>query len=390
MRLKTKFKAVLVLAALLVAPGAFGAVGGAVSGTTGRGGSGTAVTTNTDQFLGVPLSIKSGVKITNAVVRASTDESIPITIYGASGQDADLLRIYDSASNVLGGFIYDGSLEGPGGGGPKFAVSGTVGQVWAETGSGIGAWTTPDYSLAVSGGTLVGSNMWYTGSVARVFTNFFAYTGGSGVTNLMITDLPEGKPVRVYYWATNGVTVNHPQSVASDYLPDGAVVTPNTNCWSYTEWIRRGTKTNITVGTAGFDIVFGNGVEANTNYATRKITLQYNVRSTNYATGALTVNCSTDVRAQITNAVASNYAITLATPVVGTAGSLSLVSDASARTLAILCNSAAITFMSTNWTASSTNVLTSASRRTLFAWRVGTATDGATTNIACWVVNQTP
>jgi hypothetical protein len=244
----------------------------------------------------------------------------------------------------------------------------------------------------VGGATLVGTNLWLTGTVAQVSTNYLAAnSSGVGVTNFLLSDLPEGKYYRHYFWASNGTIVNFPQfTTASMYVPDGAVVTPNTNCMSYVEFFRFGTQTNITVVTAGFDVTFGNGVEANTNFVTRKITLQYNVRTTNYPTGALTVNCATDVRAQITNAVASNYAITLATPVIGTAGSISMKSDGSARTLAILCAACPITFMSTNDMATSTNILTAANKRYTFVWRVDMGTDGVSTNISCWGKSQTP
>jgi hypothetical protein len=230
--------------------------------------------------------------------------------------------------------------------------------------------------------------MWFDGGSSSLYSNVFTSTSG-GVTNILATNIIDGQTLDLWFWSSNGVTANFPQFVASDYIPDGAVVSPNTNCWTHVVISRRNTITNIMVLTAGFDVSFGNGVEANTNFVTRSITLQYNVRTTNYPTGAFTINCATDVRAQVTNAVASNYAITLATPVIGTVGSISLVSDASARTLAILCP-IPITWMSTNDTATATNILTTASKRSLFAWRVGMGTDGISTNLSCWVKNQSP
>lgn len=116
-------------------------------------------------------------------------------------------------------------------------------------------------------------------------------------------------------------------------------------------------------------------------------------RTTNYIDGDITINCSTDVSANYTNAVAGNRSITLSTPVIGTSGSLSLTSDGSARTLAILCTQATITWMSTNDTATSTNILTTASKDSLFAWRVRQkhiSGSAMITNIQCWVKNQTP
>ena len=134
---------------------------------------------------------------------------------------------------------------------------------------------------------------------------------------------------------------------------------------------------------------FGTGIWSDTNGANGLDITPFTRRYTNYASASITINCATDVTANYTNAVAANNTITLATPVIGTSGSLGLVSDASARTLAILAP-VAITWLSTNDTANATNILTTASKRSLFAWRVGMGTDGVSTNIHCWVKNQTP
>ena len=239
-----------------------------------------------------------------------------------------------------------------------------------------------------SGMFLRTTNMWFDGGVSTLYSNVFTSTSG-GLTNILATNILDGQSVHLWFFASNGVTVNFPQFVDSDY-PDGAVVSPNTNCWTHVIIDRRNTVTNIQVLTAGFTLAFGNFTEGTTNYASKVITFQSTTRTTNYATGALTINCATDVRANITNQVASNFAITLATPVLFTSGSLSLVSDGSARTLAILCPSSTITWMSTNYTANATNILTSNSKRSIFCWRNQLDTDGVTTNTACWVVNQSP
>jgi len=134
---------------------------------------------------------------------------------------------------------------------------------------------------------------------------------------------------------------------------------------------------------------FGEGTIRDTNGVNGLDIVLSTRRYTNYASASITINCATDVTANYTNAVAANNTITLATPVIGTSGSLGLVSDGSARTLAILAP-VAITWLSTNDTANATNILTTASKRSLFAWRVGMGTDGVSTNIHCWVKNQTP
>ncbi len=111
-------------------------------------------------------------------------------------------------------------------------------------------------------------------------------------------------------------------------------------------------------------------------------------RYTNYPTGGLTIDCSTAVTANITNAVASSYSVLLTNAVIGTSGSLGLVSDGTARTITIAAGPA-ITWMSTN-DAPAGAIITTVSKRSLFCWRVGMGTDGLSTNIHCWVKNQTP
>lgn len=234
-----------------------------------------------------------------------------------------------------------------------------------------------------------GTNLWFDGGASLLYSNHSLTAIDGGLTNMIPTNILDNTEVHLWFNAGIGLTVNFPASAAADYVPDNAVVSANTNCMTHVIFSRRGTTTNITVLTAGLTLNAGNFTEAVTNYATRTITYQNTTRTTNYPTGALTINCATDVRANITNVVASNYAITLATPVLGTAGSLSLVSDnVTARTLAILCPSSTITWMSTNYTANATNILTTVNKRSTFSWRNQLATDGVTTNTSVWVVNQ--
>ncbi len=150
-----------------------------------------------------------------------------------------------------------------------------------------------------------------------------------------------------------------------------------------------GTNASLLIGPE-YVLVAGYKTELITNATLGTVTAQTTQRYTNYPTGAFTINLATDVTVNVTNAVASNYAITLATPVIGTSGSIGLVSDGSARTLSFLCTAATMTWMSTNDLANSTNLLTTASKRSLVAWRVGMATDGVTTNIHLWAKNQSP
>lgn len=265
---------------------------------------------------------------------------------------------------------------------------------------------------------LRGDNTWATPSGGSGGTNFppvisatTNVTVGTGVRQHLMFASPSNQFVNFQGAAINGETItgsftnsgstnvswsfNAGGSASSywDYrvasnvtrftVPAGSMVKQT---WFYST--NNGARWSVgEVNQVEYEVVAGYKSEIITNGATA--TIQTTQRYTNYATGAFTINCATDVHANITNAVASNYAITLATPVIGTSGSLGLVSDGSARTLAIL-SPVAITWLSTNDTATATNILTTASKRSLFAWRVGTGTDGVSTNIHCWVKNQTP
>ena len=206
--------------------------------------------------------------------------------------------------------------------------------------------------------------------------SFINIETNSAATNYTVTFYTNGTAATFY-------DIEEKTNNSTWTVPAGAIVETEFT-WTGSQWLFK-REAPAAVLSAGYKMELTTG---GVNGLT--ITAQTTQRYTNYATGALSINCATDVNANITNAVASNYAITLATPVIGTSGSLGLVSDGSARTLAILSPSAAITWMSTNDTATATNILTTASKRSLFAWRVGMATDGVSTNIHCWVKNQTP
>ncbi len=131
------------------------------------------------------------------------------------------------------------------------------------------------------------------------------------------------------------------------------------------------------------------------------VTMQSTERQTNYATGTLTINCATDVQADITNTVASAYTITLASPVIGTSGTLSFTSDNTARQITLSCPALAalanggMSWLSTNGTTLLTNVLTGAggSTNSVLAWSVRArhmAGQAPTTNILVWHKHQTP
>lgn len=259
------------------------------------------------------------------------------------------------------------------------------GSVWAGYASPLAAPLLPP-----SPTLLRGTNHWFDGGLSSFYTNTFVANIG-GVTNILDTNLVVGSITRLEFSIEPGVTVGFPGTSAAQWGGVFPFFSTNAGVWNIVEVsVPSAGVTNYRHSVEGeFTLATGYKTRADSNYVTRTITLGSNERYTNYPTGALTVNCATDVTANITNAVASNYAITLATPVIGTSGSLGLVSDGSARTLAIL-SPVAITWLSTNDTATATNILTTASKRSLFAWSVRMGTDGISTNVNCWVKNQTP
>ncbi len=197
-------------------------------------------------------------------------------------------------------------------------------------------------------------------------------TSNSAPTNILVTVYTNGQPAAVYDVATKTNITSWPVVAGG--------VDETLLRWMGTYWQRTFKATEGRLA-AGYKTELGtNG---------QNITVQTTQRYTNYAEANITVNASTDVTANFTNAVAGNRTISLATPVIGTSGTLGLVSDGSARTLAILAP-VAITWLSTNDTATATNILTTASKRSLFCWRVSMGADGVSTNISCWVKNQTP
>jgi len=245
-------------------------------------------------------------------------------------------------------------------------------------------------TTTASGMFLRDTNMFFDGGITTLYTNTFVANIG-GVTNMLPTNILAGSKVRLEFQVQPGVTVGFPTITTAQWGGYAPFFSTNSGEYNVVEVsVPSAGVTNARHWSIGFELKVGTFFEAITNFVDRSITIQSTRRFTNYADANITINAATEVAANFTNAVAGNRSITLATPVIGASGSLSLVSDGSARTLAILSPSASVTWMSTNDTATATNILTSASKRSLFAWRVGMATDGVTTNIACWVKNQAP
>lgn len=167
-----------------------------------------------------------------------------------------------------------------------------------------------------------------------------------------------------------------------------------------TNAIPAGTVRQELVANAGkeMQLVFGYPLISDTNSTSDTFTVS-GARQTNYATGTLTIDLATDVFADITNLVASAYTITLSNPKPGMSGTMGYVGDGTARTLTLSCPALAalanggMVWLSTNDTASATNILTGVSKSGLFCWSVRTrhlSGEAPKTNIFLWHKVQTP
>lgn len=167
------------------------------------------------------------------------------------------------------------------------------------TGSVTVATNPPNGTVTISGSTnrfpeksasaiLIGSNMWVIGSVTtNVFTNTFEANVG-GLTNILY-EILDGQRIDYWYFASNGVTVGHPQFTSTANYVGNSVVTPDTNCWTHEIVERHGTTTNITILSGGLEIIPGWGFATPTNFGTRQISLTLTNRAASIATNATSV-----------------------------------------------------------------------------------------------------
>ena len=315
--------------------------------------------------------------------------------FGAAIRAFGGLDVINEDITVSGGDIYSGVAWID----TLYATNGFVleagagaGKVMTSDASGIGTWQTSsggggtNNPILFSGGTLtLIANQTSRNKHSTNSSFSFALSGASNQSSKVFAEFQNNSTNTIYATNSTGFydvalssNVNVIPIAGSSVLLIDAYLSVSNN------WV-------ADIRGAQYALEFtGPSVSLGTNHTTKTVTATIgNQRYTNYADANITINAATDVTANFTNAVAGNRSITLATPVVGTSGSLGLVSDSSARTLAILAP-VAITWLSTNDTATATNILTTASKRSLFAWRVGYGTDGVSTNIHCWVKNQTP
>jgi hypothetical protein len=134
---------------------------------------------------------------------------------------------------------------------------------------------TQAISFVGSGGTLVGTNMYYSNTLARagsLFTNVFAANAG-GLTNLLF-EIADGSSIDLWIWPSNGVTAQLPQFTASQYAGNpSAVPSISSNAWNRIRVSRLNVQTNVEVFTASLDLGPGNMVRLDTNFASRVVTV---------------------------------------------------------------------------------------------------------------------
>lgn len=194
----------------------------------------------------------------------------------------------------------------------------------------------------------------------------------SGTTNgmLLLTDIVNNKS-----WA---ITVsNVTQNVTNIY----ATPWPAGQGWCY-----RIATTNA------FLVVWTNGPCTDANLITQSALATSNQffiqrRITNYAhASSIAVDAGTDVAASVTNFVTGNVSLLITNAVAGMSGRLRVWSDSSARTFSVFSDKL-ITMLSTNETANSTQLVTTASKRMFINWACDTGTNG-TTAISLWAKSQ--
>lgn len=378
-------------------------------GTSAVPAGGAGLTTNANQFSGVPLAIISRASISNAQHFGTLTVTNP-----ENGGSVGYIELSDSG-------IF-GANSG------NFSVGNTnliTGLTFRNSGNTINPFTEPNASLGSNApfNRIYGSNVIAGGGIinriqAHSYSNNTVTVGdnlhingtnyaheytASTNASLVFSNLFLNTPVRLTVYPAIGgagwaLSLNVP-----------AASWPMSNAWAFPTNLGRAiievtkvsaTQTNLViVEWPQLLVATGYKTEAVTNMAGGTVTFQSTERKTNYPTGAFTVNCSTDVHAEITNAVGSSYTITLATPVPGTSGTIAFLSDGSARTLTFSCPALAalanggMVWLSTNGTANSTNILTDANKYGLFAYRVREthlAGEAPKTNLFLWVKNQTP
>jgi hypothetical protein len=198
--------------------------------------------------------------------------------------------------------------------------------------------------------------------------------------------------VEYSYWITNAGPFSVTWGLAAAaWVQSGTNPVIASNAVTLVRAVNRGGFTNAwVVAEKLLELVMGEGMIATDNLTAipQTRTLSTRVVTNKLYAAAMVLDASTDVHASGTNAIAGNVTLLLTNAVIGRSGSLSLLSDGSARTIAIFAGPT-LTWISTNATSAATNLLTTASKQSLLCWRVSAgATASPSTNIHLWAQNQ--
>lgn len=153
--------------------------------------------TNGNQFLGVPLSVKSGATLTNQIFYPSNAAAQALTVYGLQSQSADLLKLKDYLGNDL---VTVGS-------GGAFAAAGNISSTSGDISGAAGVFTS---TLDVTGSAAFGSNLRADGEL-QIGNKRIKYTVGNGSPEGSVTANPQSVYLNTnelagigWYLKTNG------------------------------------------------------------------------------------------------------------------------------------------------------------------------------------------
>lgn len=230
-----------------------------------------------------------------------------------------------------------------------------------------------------TGGRIEGSNQVHT---AQITVN----------TNLYFTNMIPWVEYEVWITNSGAFTVTWPGIVSSNWSQFRTNPVIATNALTRVKAMNRGGITNAWIDVEQLlELVMGDGLfqEDALTAIPQTRTLRTKMVTNRLYAATMFFDASRDVHASGTNAIGGNVTVVITNSVIGASGSWSLLSDGSARTVSFFSLPALPIWISTNATTSGTNLLTTASKRSLVNWSVR-AGDGASpsTNIYLWAVNQ--
>lgn len=227
----------------------------------------------------------------------------------------------------------------------------------------------------------------YSGLVAGITNRFVYHFNGTNIHGYTAQELITGSGATVL---SNAPTINTPNVIGTATFNNDVDIAGTTDAQLILSTEVRAT--SLLVSDVAPSSVIVNTAE---NYATNAtlgtgLTLSgntlYDRRVTNYAHNAnVQIDCSTDVKAASTNAIAGNVNVNWTNAVIGTSGRWSFTSDGSARTFSFFAG-VTLTPLSTNEMVNATNVLTTASKSGVICWDV-TRKSATETQILYWAKN---